>query len=98
MATTKQYTLRLWGIRKTVARKLGTDICTADIATRAEALASDVVTATILKLLVDNGALTDAQLNTAADAVIGMNFPQLPPVVISSMDDGTTPPDPDLGA
>lgn len=97
MATVKQYTLRLWGIRKTVAQKLGTDICTADITTRAEALASDVVTATILKLLVDNGVLTDAQLNAAANAVIGTSFPQLQPVVVSSMD-GASVPDPDLGA
>lgn len=97
MATVKQYAIRLWDIRKTVCQKLGSDITYADITTRAEALASDVVTATVLKVLVDNGVLTDAQLNQAANAIINATFPQLPPVVPSSMD-GTPLPDPDLGA
>lgn len=95
--TVKQYAIRLWDIRKSVSQKLGTDVTTADITSRASALASDVVTATILKLLVDAGVFTDAQLNTAANAIANASFPQLQPVVPSSMD-GTPVPDPDLGA
>jgi len=95
--TVKQYALRLWGVRKTVTQKLGTDITTADIATRAEMLASDVVTAVVLKLLVEKGVFTDAELNAAANAVVNANFPQLQTVVPSSMD-GFSVPDPDLGA
>lgn len=97
MATVKQYALKLWDIRTTVSRQLGSDIATADAATRAEAMASDVVTATVLKLLVDKGVVTDAQLNAAAAAIMGAAFPQLPVVVASSMDGGPVP-DPDLGA
>jgi hypothetical protein len=95
--TVKQYALRLWGVRKSVTQKLGTDITTADITTRAEMLASDVVTAVVLKLLVDAGVFTDAQINAAANAVVNANFPQLAPVVASSME-GAPVPDPDLGA
>lgn len=96
MTTVKQYAVSLWGIRKAVCRQLGSDITYADIATRAEALAGDVVLATVLKLLVDRGVITDAQLNAAAGAVIGASFPQLQPAVASSMD-GAPVPDPDLG-
>lgn len=96
--TVKQYAVRLWDIRVAVSRQLGSDVSVADIATRAEAMSSDVVTAVILKLLVDKGVFTDAQLNTAAQAIIGATFPQLPIVVASSMDGAGDVPDPDLGA
>lgn len=95
--TVKQYAIRLWDVRKSVSQKLGTDITTADISTRANALSSDVVTAVILKLLVEKAVFTDAELNQASNAVINANFAQLQPSIPSSMD-GAPVPDPDLGA
>lgn len=95
MASVKQYTLQLWDIQATTAAKLGSDIRSASMQLRAALLAVDVTIAVVLKLLVDNGTITDAQLVSAANAAKNLTFPTLP-LEVTMPEDGSPIPPPDL--
>lgn len=97
MATVKQYALRLFKTQKSVAQQLGTDITWGGADARVAALTNDVMLAALIKILVDAGVITDAQLTAAYGAVTSAVFPPQPAVIQSPMD-GTPVPDPDLGA
>lgn len=97
MATVKQYALQLWGAHKVVSAKLGLNVEWGSADVRTSVIATDVMLGTVLKVLVDKGLVTNADLTAAFNAVAGAAFPSLPSVVPNSSD-GQPIPDPDLGA
>jgi|SRR5689334_13484705 len=97
MATVKQYALQLWSAHKTVCQKLGSDITWGSVDERVRVLGTDVMLGTLIKVLVDQGVVTNAQLTAAYNAVTSATFPSLPPD-IAAPDTGQTVPDPDLGS
>lgn len=97
MATFKQYAMRLWSAHKSVSQKLGSDVSTAPLTDRVNAMTTDIIIAGLIKTLTDAGVITDAQLNTAYNAITNATLPSLPAVVTRTSDRPTVP-DPDLGA
>lgn len=96
MATIKQYASQLWATHKTIAQKFGVDVASADRLTRSVALAEDVMLGTLVKILVDKGLITNADLTAAYTAVTNATFPQLP-AEVNVTSDNPVAPDPDLG-
>lgn len=96
MATIKQYAVQLWQTHKTVCQKFGVDVSTSDSRTRTMIVSEDVMLGTLMKILVDKGLITNAELTAAYTAVTNATFPPLPPEVVVTSD-GPPPADPDLG-
>lgn len=69
MASIVQYTKIMRDAQWSIARKLGADPSTSDKQTRVMMISALVVLATLIKLLVDTGKLTDAQLLAAINQV-----------------------------
>lgn len=97
MATLKQYTRNLWQVHRTVAGKLGLNVTWGEPEQRVLVIADDVMLAVLLKLLVDKGLVTDAELNAAYNAAASAALPKQPPVVAAPGED-EAPAEPDLGA
>ncbi len=68
MATVKQYVTQIWDRQRVIGRKLGSDVGRVDKQTRVLVLSIDVIIAVIVKVLVDKGVVTDAELLAALDA------------------------------
>lgn len=62
MATIPQYVKQMRDAQWDIARKLGVDLSRADKTTRVLMLSNLVVTAVLVKTVVDQGLVTDAQL------------------------------------
>lgn len=97
MATVKQYSLNLWKVQKVVMKKLGLDVTWGGPADKISAMGSDVMLAVLIKMLVDKGIVTDAELNAAYTAVASATFPPVIWPAPPPMGEGD-PADPDLGA
>lgn len=97
MATIKQYTLKLWGVHKTVCYKLGMDVSWGDSSERVRVISTDLMLAGLVKALTDKGVLTDAEINSVFTAINNATLPALPPVERPDLDNGGQAPDPDLG-
>lgn len=97
MATVKQYALNLWKAQKVVVRKLGMDITWGGPADRVRFISDDIMLAGLIKILVDKGVITDADLTSAYNAITNMAFPSLPVVPRPDLDGGGAADDPDLG-
>lgn len=97
MATVKQYTANLWKAHKVVCRKLGMDVSWGDPGERVRVVSSDVMLAGLLKILVDKGVISDADLTAAYTAITNATFPVLPPVGYPNFAEGDVAADPDLG-
>lgn len=97
MATLKNYGRTLWDIQQTVCNKIGMDLRQASFETRCLVICIDAPLALLIKVLVDKGVFSDAELNGAVQAIRNMTFAPLstvPPPVLST-GDGTFPvPDP----
>lgn len=96
MATIKQYTTNLWRVQKVVMRKLGLAVAWSGSEEKIRALGSDVLLATLLKILVDKGVMTDGELNAAYLAVANADFPVIKDQAFPALGEGE-PADPDLG-
>lgn len=94
MASLMNYARTLWDVQQTVSNKLGMDLRRASFEIRCAVLAVDASIALLIKVLTDTGVVSDANLNTAVQAVRAMNIeplPTQPPVV---PEDGSVIPPP----
>lgn len=98
MAALKIYATNLWKAQRAICQKLGLQVASAPLSERALAVSGDILLATLCKVLVDKGLVTDAELNAAYNAAAGANIPQLAVDVPMPTQDGETAPDPDMGA
>lgn len=69
MTSVVQYTKIMRDAQWDVAKKLGVDLAYEDKSLRAMLLANLAVTATLIKVLVDTGNITDVQLLSAINVV-----------------------------
>lgn len=97
MATLKAYTRNLWRVHRTVTAKLGLNVTWGVPEQRVLVIADDLMLAGLVKLLVDKGLITDAELNAMYSAVEALALPKQPAVVAAPSED-EAPADPDLGA
>lgn len=96
MPTVKQYSLNLWKVQKVIMSKLGLNVSWSGPEDKARAMTEDIMLGTLLKVLVDKGLVTDAELNAAYTTVATATFPPgvwAPPPPLGEGD----PADPDLG-
>lgn len=96
MATVKQYAMNLWRVHRTVSRKLGLAVDWGSLDQRAGVVSTDIMLAGLIKLLTDNGVLTDAQLNAMYSNIAAADFPKLPSMVPNT-EDGEAVAEPELG-
>jgi hypothetical protein len=80
MATLAQYNNALKQSSAAVARKMGVHFAGADMQTRVMVRVILGMFATLIKLLVDKGVLTDAEIQTAFDAAAGTAYTPEPSV------------------
>lgn len=79
MATTvKQYIQALRNRQNLIAKQFGSDITGADKPSRVANLALLVLLAVLIKVLVDKGVITDAELTAALDLARDDNWPDEP--------------------
>lgn len=79
MATTvKQYIQALRNRQNLIAKQFGCDITGGEKPTRVANLALLVLLAVLIKVLVDKGIITDAELSTALDLARDDNWPDEP--------------------
>lgn len=78
MATVAQYVTSMRQRQDVIARKLGSDIATADKQTRVVNLAILILLAVVIKLLVDKAVLTDAELTATLNAARDDTWPEEP--------------------
>jgi hypothetical protein len=74
VATIAQYTKIMRDTQADIARKLGVDLSSADQQTRAIALSALAVQAMLIKVLVDKGVVSNAELLAASNAVRSANY------------------------
>ena len=102
MATLKTYVQNLWATEKTIYGKLGGDagdLRIVPFSMRLVVLTMDVVLAVIVKVMVDKGLLTDAELKTAFDTAAGLDYPEQPEQAPrDDADLNTSAVDPNMGA
>jgi hypothetical protein len=78
VATIPQYISAMRQRQDVIARKFGCDISQADKQTRVLNLSMLALLAVVVKTLVDNGVITDAQLNAVMDAARDGSYPDEP--------------------
>lgn len=78
MATTKQYAQAIRSSMRTIARKMGLAVDSADKTLRIVASVVAVVIGVLCKVLVDKGLVTDQELQAALDAAAADNYPEEP--------------------
>ena len=76
MATVKQYVVNMRNAQQTVAMKLGSSLADK----RSQVLVTSVlaIQAVLIKLLVDKGVVTDAELATALNTALNDTYPDEP--------------------
>ena len=82
MATVKTYGTRLWGAYRALGRAMGVDLASSSKEARVLIKATCAILGVLLKVLVDRGVLTDAQLEAgyaAAEAELYPDEPVNPP-------------------
>lgn len=95
MASVKTYAIQLWRVHRVVSRKLGADISWGSIDSRVNAITTDLMIATLIKVLTDKGVVTDQELQAMFTAVASADLPAQPNTV-PPVDNGNVP-DPDIG-
>lgn len=98
MAALKVYATSLWKAQRVICQKLGLQVASAPLSERALAVSGDVLLGTLLKVLVDKGLVTDAELNAAYNAAASAAIPPLAIEVTMPTQDGEVAPDPEMGA
>jgi hypothetical protein len=97
LATLKNYAFQLWGVHRVTCEKLGLSIAGSTAEDRAIVVSTDMTMACLIKALTDKGVLTDPELAAVFTSLRNAAIPPLA-VSIARDEEGTPPPDPDLGA
>lgn len=78
MATVKQYVTQLRTAQRQIANKLGVDVTQTDRQTRVIIRTILALLAVVIKVLVDQGVITDGQLQTAYQQAMDDTWPAEP--------------------
>jgi len=78
MATVKAYVVQLRAAQRQIGTKLGTDVTRIDKQSRVINGSLLALLAVVIKVLVDNGAMTDVQLQTAYQQAMDDTWPDEP--------------------
>lgn len=85
MATVKQYVTQAWEIQKAIALKMGVDVRGEPKGVRVMLQSTLVIICVLVKLLVDKGVFTNAEVTAAFDFVRDDDYPDeplYPPVIL----------------
>jgi hypothetical protein len=88
--------MQLWGVHRVTCEKLGMSIAGSSVDDRAIVVSTDMTMACLIKALTDKGVLTDPELAAVFTSLRNATLPRLATTVPSD-EEGTPPPDPDLG-
>lgn len=78
MTTIRAYIAEMQQRQYQIGLALGCDLSKTDKTTRIVNMATLAMIATVMKTLVDQGVITDAQLLATLNAALAENFPDLP--------------------
>lgn len=78
MATVRSYVLTMQQRENVIAHNVGSDIWTADMRIRALNIALLAMIGTLVKVLIDKGVVTGAELIAVLDAAIAETWPAEP--------------------